>query len=108
MMFEDLRLRANQALSSICEENVPSPLVADDAGYLNFFTKVVSCLEGGAGKARRLVEERSHDLLARAFSLVFSHLLCSDPDFDFEAAIAPIPGAIQGAWRAGWRIMWTT
>ena len=42
------------------------------------------------------MEERSHGLLARAFSRVFSHLQNLDPLFDFDAAIAPVPEAIRG------------
>lgn len=71
-MFQALGLRSIRSLSSICNENVASPLVADDASYLSFFTKVMECLEGGSRRAGRLIEEKSRDLLARAFSRVFS------------------------------------
>lgn len=81
-MFEALGLRANKALLAICDENVPRPLKADDAGYLHFFTQVVARLEGGAGRARQLITEKSRDTLGRVFSRVFSHLLSLDPDFD--------------------------
>ena len=47
-------------------------------------------------RADRLVEERSHGLLGRAFSRVFSHLQDMDPHFDFDAAIAPVPQAVRG------------
>ena len=42
------------------------------------------------------MEERSRGLLGRAFSRVFSHLGNTFPDFDFNAAIAPIPQAVRG------------
>ena len=42
------------------------------------------------------MEERSRGLLGRAFSRVFSHLRNSFPDFNFDAAIAPVLQAIQG------------
>ena len=42
------------------------------------------------------MEERGHGLLQHAFSRVFSHLLKADPNFDFDAAIAPVPTAIRG------------
>jgi hypothetical protein len=71
--------------------------VPDDAGYLAFFTKVIERLEEGAKKVGQLVEEESRDLLARATMRVFSHLLRSDPCFDFEAVIAPIPEVIRDA-----------
>jgi hypothetical protein len=54
----------------------------------------VSRLEDQATRTHQLVEERSRDLLGRAFSRVFSHLLSLDPDFDFDAAIAPCPGSL--------------
>ena len=41
-----------------------------------------------------LVDEKNRGLLGRAFSRVFSHLLNTNPDFDFAAAIAPVPEAI--------------
>ena len=43
-----------------------------------------------------MVEERSRALLGCAFSRVFSHLQNMGPHFDFDAAIAPVPLAIQG------------
>ena len=46
--------------------------------------------------ANRLVEERGRALLGRAFSRVFSHLRGMDPNFDFDAAIAPVPQAVRG------------
>ena len=42
------------------------------------------------------MEERGCGLLERAFSCVFSHLLNADPNFDFDAAIAPVPTAVRG------------
>ena len=44
-----------------------------------------------------LAEEKSRDLLARASSHVFRHLLRFDPNFDFDSVIAPMPEVIQGA-----------
>ena len=57
---------------------------------------MVTRLETRSDRARRLVEERSRCLLRRAFSHVFSHLRNTFPDFDFDAAIAPVPQAIWG------------
>jgi hypothetical protein len=94
-MLEDLRARANRALGTICEENIPRPHEDDDAGYLHFFSQVVIRLEDRASRARQLVEERSRDLLGRVFSCVFSHLLSLDPHFDFDAVIAPVPEVTQ-------------
>ena len=42
------------------------------------------------------MEERGRGLLERAFSRVFRHLLNADPNFDFDAAIAPVPTAVRG------------
>ena len=42
------------------------------------------------------MEERSRGLLGRAFPRVSSHLRNSFPDFDLDAAIAPVPQAIRG------------
>ena len=53
-------------------------------------------MEARSARARQLVEERGRGLLERAFSLVFSHLLNADPNFDFDAAIAPVPTAVRG------------
>jgi hypothetical protein len=94
-MLEDLKTRANRALDSICEESVPRPREDDDAGNLHFFTQVMACLEDKAMRARQLVEERSRELLGRAFSRVFSYLFSLDPHFDFDAAIAPVPEVTQ-------------
>lgn len=100
-MFQDLEQRANCALCFICGERLPSPLVANDAGYLAFFTKVVERLERSAEKVRHLVDEESSSLLVKASTRVFSHLLHSDPDFDFKVVIGPIPRVIRntlGEW----------
>ena len=35
-------------------------------------------------------------LLQRAFSRVFSHLLNADPNFEFDAGIAPVPMVVRG------------
>ena len=42
------------------------------------------------------MEERGRGLLERAFSHVFSHLLNADPNFDFDATVAPVPTAVRG------------
>ena len=42
------------------------------------------------------MDERSHSLLGRAFSRVFSHLRNIDLNFYFDSAIAPVPEAIRG------------
>ena len=55
----------------------------------------MACLENRAERARELVEEKSRGLLGRAFSHVFSHLLNINPDFNFDAAIAPVPEVIR-------------
>ena len=94
-MVQALRLWANRSLGVICKESVPHPRVEDYASHLHFFTEVVTRLEDQAARARKLVEERSQGLLGRAFSRVFSHLQNLDPHFDFDAAIAPVPGAIR-------------
>ena len=57
---------------------------------------MVTRLENHSERARQLVEGRSRGLLGRAFSCVFSHLQNADPNFDFDAAIAPVPKAIRG------------
>ena len=41
------------------------------------------------------MEERSRGLLEHAFSRVFSHLLNANPNFDFDAAIAPVPTVVR-------------
>ena len=67
------------------------PPTNDYASHLIFCTNVVTRLEARSDKARELVEERSRGLLGRAFSRVFSHLRNTFPNFDFDAAIAPVP-----------------
>ena len=95
-MLRALRERANAALGNICEAAIEDPRVINYAGNLRFFTDVVTHLETRSGRADRLVEERSHALLGRAFSRVFSYLQDRDPHFDFAAAIAPVPISIRG------------
>ena len=95
-MIQDLRNKANTALGYICDENAPAPHSNDYASHLTFFTEVVTRLEAQSARARQLVEERGRGLLQRAFSRVFSHLLNADPNFDFDAAIAPVPTAVRG------------
>ena len=95
-ILQDLRNKANIALGYIYDENAPTPHSSDYASHLTFFTEVVTCLEAQSARARQLVEERGHGLLQCAFSRVFSHLLNADPNFDFDAAIAPVPMAVRG------------
>ena len=73
-MLQALRVRANRALSTICEESAPHPHEEDYASHLRFFIEVVTRLEDRDMRACELVEERSWGLLGRAFSRVFSHL----------------------------------
>ena len=94
-------------MGNICEAAAKEPHEASYAGNLQFFTDVVTLLENRSERSRWLVEERSRALLGRAFSRVFSYLLDRDPHFDFDAAIAPVPIAVRGGWRDGWRTMWT-
>ena len=93
-ILQDLRNRANATLCNICNENAPHPHVTNYASHLRFFTDVVTHLENRSKRAQQLVEERSCSLLVHAFSRVFSHLQNANPDFDFDTAIAPVPGAI--------------
>ena len=95
-MLRDLRTKANQALGTICDEHAPHPHAEDYASHLCFFTYVVTRLESRAERPRELVDERSRGLLGRAFSRVFSHLLDTNPDFNFNTAIAPVPEAMRG------------
>jgi hypothetical protein len=95
-MLQDLRVRANQALGTICEESVAHPHKDDEASHPRFFTLIVTHPEDRAARARELIAERSRGLLGRAFSRVFSHLKNLDPHFDFDAAIAPVPRVTQG------------
>ncbi|KAE8803679.1 hypothetical protein D1007_20363 [Hordeum vulgare] len=62
-MFHGLERRASRALDSICGSSVYSPLVPDDAGYLDFFTKIMERLEAGTKQVGALIEEESHDIL---------------------------------------------
>ena len=94
-MLRHLRTRANQALGTICDEHAPHPHAEDYVGHLRFFTDVVTCLEDRADRVLKLVNEKSCDLLGRVFSRVFNHLQNADPNFDFDAAIAPVLGVIR-------------
>ena len=94
-MLQALGVRANRALSTVCAESAPHPRKEDYASHLRLFTKVVTHLEDRTARSHELVEERSLGLLGRAFSRVYSHLPSLDPHFDFDAAIAPMPGVIQ-------------
>lgn len=100
-MFQDIERRARRALNCVYTESISNPLLPDDADYLAFFTRIVERFEGGVESVRTLVEEEGRDLLARASMHVFIHLLRSDPDFDFEAVIGPVPRVIREAWGSG-------
>ena len=52
-------------------------------------------VENRAERARELVDEKSRGLLGRTLSRVFSHLLNTNPDFNFDAAIALLPEVIR-------------
>ena len=88
-MLQDLRTKANQALGTICDEHAPHPDVVDYASQLRFFMDVVTGLENRAERARELVDEKSRGLLGCAFFRIFRHLLNTNPDFDFAAALCP-------------------
>ncbi|KAE8799161.1 hypothetical protein D1007_25547 [Hordeum vulgare] len=96
-MFQGFERRAHQALGFICRGSILSPLVPDEAGYLDFFTKVVERLEAGTQEVGALIEEECRDLLSQALTHVFTHLFHTYPHFDFEAAMAPVPDATCGA-----------
>ena len=95
-MVRALRMWANQALGAICVEHAAHPHAEDYAGHLRFFTDVMTGLEDRAERAHELVDEKSRGLLGRTFSRVFIHLLNTNPDFNFTAAIAPVPEVIRG------------
>ncbi|KAE8775296.1 hypothetical protein D1007_52238 [Hordeum vulgare] len=99
-MFRDLLRLARRALGFICKGSVSSPLVPDEAGYLDFFTKVVEQLEASAQKVGAMIEEESHDLLSQALTHVFSSLFHTDPHFNFEDAMAPVPEESKGGERS--------
>ena len=94
-MLRDLRTRANQALGTICDEHTPHPHAEDYASHLCFFTDIVTRLGNRAERDRELVEEKSRGLLGRVFSRIFSHLQNINPNFDFDATIAPVPEVIR-------------
>ena len=100
-MLQGLRLRANSALGTICDESAPHPHENDYASHLSFFTDIVTRLEARAARSRELVAERSRGLLGRVFSRVFSHLLNHDPHFDFDDVLVPMPPVVQDN-LAGW------
>ena len=95
-MLQSLGNRANTALGHICDENAPHPHTDDYASHLRFFSDVVTRLEARSDRARQLMEERRRGLLWHAFFRVFSHLQNADLNFDFDAAIAPVPTAVRG------------
>ncbi|KAE8777577.1 hypothetical protein D1007_49648 [Hordeum vulgare] len=92
-MFQGLKRRARPAPGLISRGSVSSPVVPDKVGYLDFFTKVVERLEAGAREVGALIEDENNDLLSQSLPRVFSNLFHTDPHFNFEAAMAPIPEA---------------
>ena len=94
-MLQGLSVRANNALGAICDESAPHPHESDYASHLNFFTDVVTRLEGQAVQACQLVEGRNRGLVGREVSRVFSNLLDRDSQFDFNAVLALVPAATQ-------------
>ncbi|KAE8803945.1 hypothetical protein D1007_20101 [Hordeum vulgare] len=96
-MFQSLERRASRALSDICGESAPGPLVPDGAWYLGFFLRVVERLEAGSAKAPALSKEKSRDLLSQAACEAFSHLLRLNPYFDFTEVLDPVPETVHAA-----------
>ncbi|KAE8791831.1 hypothetical protein D1007_33724 [Hordeum vulgare] len=96
-MFQGIEQQALRALGSTCKEDVSIPLVPNDAGYLDFFTKVMERLKAGIKKECIVVKEECHGLLSHTLTRVFSYLLHADPCFDSEAMIAPVLELICGA-----------
>ncbi|KAE8790838.1 hypothetical protein D1007_34833 [Hordeum vulgare] len=94
-MFRSLERRATHAVSDICGKGVSGPLIPDDSRCLGFFYHVVEHLEAGAEKALVLTEEKSRDILDQAASVVFSHHLRLDPNFDFASVLDPVPETIR-------------
>jgi hypothetical protein len=90
-MFRSLELRAHGALATICKERLEGPHETHDASYLDFFTKLVERLEAGAKRVNGIIEDECRDLLFQAATRIFSHLLRTDPNFDFDRVIAPVP-----------------
>ncbi|KAE8812626.1 hypothetical protein D1007_10325 [Hordeum vulgare] len=89
-----------RAVCFICRGSFPSPLVPDEAGYLDFFTKVVERLEGGAQEVEALIEEGSRDRLSQVLTCSFCNLFHTDPSFNLEAMMALVPEASCGAlWK---------
>ncbi|KAE8817848.1 hypothetical protein D1007_04468 [Hordeum vulgare] len=98
-MFQGLERWECRALGSIYGGSISSPIIPDDAGYLDFFTKVPEWVEAGAEQVGVLIEDEIRNLMSKAPMHVFSNLLHVDPHFDFEAAMAPVPRAIRVALR---------
>ncbi|KAE8779750.1 hypothetical protein D1007_47177 [Hordeum vulgare] len=96
-MFQSLERRDQCTLGFSCKEGVSSLLMPNDAGYLDFFTRVVERLEVSAKKVGKIIEKECCHLLAQALTQVFSHLLHANPHFDFEAGMPPVPKAPRGA-----------
>ncbi|KAE8816391.1 hypothetical protein D1007_05993 [Hordeum vulgare] len=96
-MFQGLDRRARRALGFICTGSVPRPLVPDEAGYLDFFTKVMERLEAGAQQVWPQIKEESCDLLSQVLTRVFSNLFHIDPHFDFEVTMASVLEASHDA-----------
>ena len=65
-MFRALMQRARAAISCFTDETVAEPLEGNDAGYLDFFTKLVAKLEEGASTVDERVEGECRDALSQA------------------------------------------
>ena len=102
LMLEDIRIKANRALGTICDESAPHPHENDYTNHLSFFINIVTRLEDRAVRGRKFVAERSQSFLGRAFSCVFSHLLNRDPHFDFNVVLASCPQLFWTTWPVGW------
>jgi hypothetical protein len=90
-MFRALTQRAHAALSIFSSERLEDPLEDDDAGYLNFFTKLVKRLEDGAARMDDIIVAECRDLLSYAAMRVFSNLFRADTNFDFDRVMSPVP-----------------
>ncbi|KAE8784128.1 hypothetical protein D1007_42344 [Hordeum vulgare] len=96
-MFPGLERQAWRSLGFSCTGSVCSPLVPTATSYVDFFTKVVEQLEAGTQLVGALIEEEIRDRLSQALKRVFSKIFHTDPHFDFEAVIGPVPEVSRGA-----------
>jgi hypothetical protein len=90
-MFCALAQHARAALSIFSSERLEDPLEDDDAGYLNFFTKLMKRLEDGAARMDDIIMAECRNLLSQATTRVFSNLFRIDADFDIGRVMCPVP-----------------